>query len=100
MFSPVFAQIYFVNDSLQSTANVRPLRIEYRGALYHITDRGNERKAIFRDNVDRRRLIRYLAEAIEKFDLKIRAFCLMANHYHLEVETSRGNISQAMHWLK
>ena len=79
---------------------VRPLRIEYPGALYHITDRGNERKEIFRDDVDRRRLIRYLAEAIEKFSLKIHAFCLMENHYHLEVETSRGNLSQTMHWLK
>ena len=79
---------------------VRPLRIEYPGALYHVTDRGNERKEIFRDNVDRRKLIRYLAEAIEKFGLNIHAFCLMENHYHLEVETSRGNLSQAMHWLK
>jgi len=79
---------------------VRPLRIEYPGALYHITDRGNERKAVFRDNIDRRRLIRYLAEAVEKFSLKIHAFCFMENHYHLEIETSRANLSQAMHWLK
>ena len=79
---------------------VRPLRIEYPGALYHITDRGNERKAVFRDNIDRRRLIRYLAEAVEKFSLKIHAFCFMENHYHLEIETSRANLSQVMHWLK
>ena len=78
----------------------RPLRIEYPGALYHITDRGNERKAVFRDDVDRRKLMKYVAEAVEKFNLSIHAFCLMENHYHFEIETPRGNLSQAMHWLK
>ena len=79
---------------------VRPLRIEYPVALYHITGPVNERKDIFRDTVDRRKMIRYVAEAVEKFNLRIHAFCLMGNHYHLEIETSRGNLSQAVHWLK
>ena len=76
---------------------VRPLRIEYPVALYHITGAVNERKDIFRDTVDRRKMIRYVAEAVEKFNLRIHAFCLMGNHYHLEIETSRGNLSQAVH---
>ena len=72
---------------------VRPLRIEWPGPLYHITDRGNERKGIFRNDADRHRLIQYFAEAIEKFRLKIHAFCLMGNHYHIEIETPRWNLS-------
>jgi len=78
----------------------RPLRIEYPGALYHITDRGNERKSIYRDDADRRKMMKYIAEAVEKYSLIIHAFCLMENHYHFEIETPRGNLSQAMHWLK
>ena len=79
---------------------VRPLRIEFPGALYHITDRGNERKAVFRDDADRHRLIQYFKEAVEKFGLKIHAFCLMGNHYHIEIETPRGNLSKSMQWVK
>ena len=79
---------------------VRPLRIEFPGALYHITDRGNERKAVFRDDADRHRLIQCFKEAVEKFGLKIHAFCLMGNHYHLEIGTPRGNLSKTMQWLK
>ena len=79
---------------------VRPLRIEWPGALYHITDRGNERKPIFRDDTDRRRLIKYLAEAVDRFHLRIHAVCLMPNHYHAEIETPRGNLSKTMQWLK
>ena len=48
---------------------VRTLRIEYPGALYHITDRGNEGGTIFHDDEDRHKLIHYFEEAIEKFSL-------------------------------
>ncbi len=67
----------------------RPLRIEWSGALYHITDRGNERQVIFRDDQDRQKLIHYFEEAIEKFGLKVHALCLMPNHYHVEIETPK-----------
>jgi REP element-mobilizing transposase RayT len=77
----------------------RPLRMEWPGALYHITDRGNEKKAIFRDDEDRHRLLQYVAEGADTFQLCIHAFCLMDNHYHFEIETPRGNLSQAMQWL-
>ncbi|UCE18710.1 MAG: transposase [Gemmatimonadota bacterium] len=68
--------------------------------LYHITDRGNNRKEIFQDDKDRKRLLGYFKEAVERFRLRIHAFCLMPNHYHLEVETPFGNISRAMQWIK
>jgi putative transposase len=44
--------------------------------------------------------MKYVAEAVDKFSLTIHAFCLMKNHYHFEIETPRGNLSRAMHWLK
>ena len=65
----------------------RPLRIEYPGAYYHVSTRGNERKAIFRDDRDRERLLELLARAVEHFHLRLHGYVLMSNHYHLLVET-------------
>jgi len=65
----------------------RPLRIEYRGAYYHVTSRGNERKAIFRDEPDREKFTELLGRAAEDFRLRDHGYVLMANHYHLLVET-------------
>lgn len=77
----------------------RPLRIQWPGALYHITHRGNEGCAIFRDDRDRRRLLECVERAVERFALRVHAICLMSNHYHAQVETPRGNLAAAMHWL-
>ncbi|MEW5746306.1 MAG: transposase [Nitrospirota bacterium] len=74
----------------------RPLRIEFKGAFYHITARGNERKDIFRDNADREKLLCYFESAVERYQAVIHAFCLMDNHYHLLIETPAGNLSQTM----
>ncbi len=78
----------------------RPLRVEFPGALYHVTARGNERRAVFRDDEDRRMLLATLAQACEDFGLRIHGYCLMPNHYHLLVETPRGNLSRAVGWLQ
>jgi putative transposase len=77
----------------------RPLRIEYDGALYHLTSRGNERKAIFKDDADRQLFLETLARATERFHWFCHAYCLMDNHYHLVVETPDGNLSQGMRQL-
>ena len=61
----------------------RPLRIEYEGAHYHVTTRGSERKAIFRDDTDRWKFIELLGRAVEQFDIQVHAYVLMDNHYHL-----------------
>ncbi len=74
----------------------RPLRIEYPGAYYHITSRGNERKNIFRSNKDRDKFLSYLKSAHLKYGAVIHAFCLMNNHYHIFLETQKGNLSQIM----
>ena len=77
----------------------RPLRIEYSGAYYHVTSRGNERKAIFRDDRDRERLLELLARAVKDFHLRLHGYVLMSNHYHLLVETPRGGLSRALRYL-
>ena len=77
----------------------RPLRIEYDGALYHVTSRGNERKAIFRNANDRSLFLDTLAQVNKRFDWVCHAYCLMNNHYHLVVETRDGNLSKGMRQL-
>lgn len=74
----------------------RPLRIEYPGAFYHVTARGNEQKDIFKSQRDREKFLSYLETAALRYDAVIHAYCLMNNHYHLIVETPRGNLSQIM----
>lgn len=74
----------------------RPLRIEYPGAFYHVTSRGNEKKDIFRDTKDRQRFLRYLESATERYGASMHVYCLMSNHYHLLLETPRGNLSEIM----
>ena len=77
----------------------RPLRIERPGGRYHVTARGNERRAIFRDDSDRAHLLELLSEAAERFAIRIHAYVLMDNHFHLLVETPEANLSRAMQWL-
>jgi REP element-mobilizing transposase RayT len=74
----------------------RPIRVEFPGALYHVTARGNERRKTFRDDADRRQFLVTLEEAIRLHELRLHAFCLMPKHYHLVVETPLGNLSRAI----
>jgi REP element-mobilizing transposase RayT len=74
----------------------RPLRIIFPGAFYHITARGNERKAIFKSKRDCEKFLEYLETASERYHAVIHAFCMMDNHYHLLLETPSGNLSQIM----
>jgi putative transposase len=77
----------------------RPLRIERAGGWYHITARGNERRAIYRDNRDRQHFCELLAELVGQFNLALHAFVLMDNHYHLLLELREANLSRAVQWL-
>lgn len=74
----------------------RPLRIEFPGAVYHITTRGNARCDIFRDDRDREKFLDILGETIERYHWLCHAFCMMPNHYHLLAETPEANLSQGM----
>ena len=79
----------------------RPLRLEFSGALYHVTARGNERRDIFLGNQDDDRiaLLQTLGQVCERFQWLIHAYCLMTNHYHLLVETPDANLSKGMRQL-
>ncbi len=77
----------------------RPLRIEYPGAFYHITSRGNERRPIFQAKENYERFIGYLESSTERYGAQIHCFCLMPNHYHLLLETPRGNLQAIVHHL-
>ena len=77
----------------------RKLRVEYEGAIYHVMNRGDRREAVFRDAADRELFLRTLAEACRKTDWQVHAYCLMSNHFHLVVETPKGNLVAGMKWF-
>jgi putative transposase len=77
----------------------RPLRIQYPGATYHVTSRGNEKRSTFHTDSDRNRFLDLLAEAVDQFQWILTAYVLMSNHFHLVIELTRANLSKGMHWL-
>ncbi len=77
----------------------RALRVEGLGRRYHVTARGNEGRAIYRTDSDRAHFLKLLSEATDRFSIRVHAYVLMDNHYHLLIETPRANLSQAMQWL-
>jgi REP element-mobilizing transposase RayT len=77
----------------------RPLRIEFPGALYHVTSRGNARAPIFLDDTDRWRFLDRLGDVVGSHHWLCHAYCLMTNHYHLLVETRQPNLSRGMRRL-
>ncbi len=74
----------------------RPLRIEYAGAVYHITSRGNEKKAVFKGDQDRLNFLNTLQHVVKRYNWICHAYCLMDNHYHLLIETPDGNLAIGM----
>ena len=77
----------------------RPLRLEYEGALYHITSRGNAREDVFLNDSDRARFLEILGGVVARYGWICHAYCLMSNHYHLLIETPRANLSRGMQLL-
>lgn len=77
----------------------RPLRIQFPHAVYHVTARGNERKAIVQDDDDRVRFIQTVAAMVEQYQVLCHAWVLMDNHYHLLIETPQANLSRAIRHL-
>jgi REP element-mobilizing transposase RayT len=74
----------------------RPLRLEFPGALYHVTSRGNARAAIYADDADRERFLALLTQVVQRDHWLCHASCLMDNHYHLLLETPEGHVSHGM----
>ena len=77
----------------------RPLRLEFPGALYHVTARGNARQGIYLDDQDRHLFLSVLSEVVGRFAWICHAYCLMDNHYHLLIETPQANLSLGMRQL-
>src|SRR4030043_1076635 len=71
----------------------RPLHIEYPGAVYHITSRGNEKKPVYKDEQDRKNFLFILDKVNKRYHWLCHAYCLMDNHFHLLIETPEGNLS-------
>jgi REP element-mobilizing transposase RayT len=74
----------------------RPLRIEFAGAVYHVTSRGDRRESIFVDDQDRGALLEVVGHALSRFDAEMLAYCLMGNHYHFVLHTRQANLSRLM----
>ena len=77
----------------------RPLRLEFPGALYHVTSRGNAREDIYLDDDDRETFLIVLAKVVKRFNWRCHGYCLMGNHYHLIIETPDTNLSAGMRQL-
>lgn len=77
----------------------RPLRIEFAGALYHVTSRGDGQEDIYHDDNDRESFLEVLSDVCDRFNWSVHAYCLMSNHYHLLLETPDANLSQGMRQL-
>jgi putative transposase len=77
----------------------RLLRVDDPGLWYHLSARGNEQRAVFRDQRDREHFLGLLGEWVERFQMRLHAYVLMDNHYHLLAETTAANLSRAMQWL-
>lgn len=77
----------------------RPLRLEFSGAVYHVTSRGNARQDIFLADSDRERFLSILSATVHRYNWVCHAYCLMDNHYHLLLETPDPNLSLRMRQL-
>lgn len=77
----------------------RPSRIEFCGAVYHVTSRGNEQKPVFIDDRDRTKFLDLLLKTLQNFNWICHAYCLMGNHYHLVIETIDATLSKGMQYL-
>lgn len=77
----------------------RPLRVEFSGAIYHLTSRGNARQKVFFTDTDRELFLDTLSQVVSRYGWICHAYCLMANHYHLLVETPKANLSLGMRQL-
>lgn len=77
----------------------RPLRQDLPDGIYHVTARGVDRDAVFRDDADRVLFLRLLSETVDRHKWICHAFCLMGTHYHLVVETSQAALSRGLHGL-
>jgi REP element-mobilizing transposase RayT len=73
--------------------------VEFEGALYHLTGRGNARQRIFADEADCAKFVQLIVESLDRYDVAPHGYVLMGNHYHLIAEIHRPNLGRWMNWL-
>ena len=78
----------------------RPLRIEYEGACYHVINRGNYRRNLFKEKGSAEAFVRTLGEAAVRFGWEIHAYAVMSTHFHLALRLGEPNLSEGMKWLQ
>ncbi len=83
----VLGSVLLLPTSRAQSTHVPPLRLDFPGAVYHLASRGDRREPIYRDDEDRRQHLAVLAQAMDRFNASILAYCLMGNHYHLVLQT-------------
>ena len=72
----------------------RPLRIEYPDAYCHLINRGNRREKIFTDDSACRLFLDKLSEFSESYDIVVLGYCLMPNHFHLQLRPRHANLGK------
>jgi putative transposase len=77
---------------------VRPLRVEYKDAYYHVMSRGKGKQFIFHGDIYYERFLQCIEQAHQRFGIEVHAYCLMGNHYHLLMKTPKGNLSVSGHF--
>ena len=70
----------------------RPLRVNIPDGWYHCMNRGLERRAIFADDRDCRHFVDLLGEIVDRFRVRVHAYCLLGNHYHTIIQTPDANL--------
>jgi putative transposase len=89
-----------INDCIKEVCEMgRAPRIEYEGAVYHVTNRGNGQEMIYREEADWKAFLGIMSDVISEFGWRIYTYCLMGNHYHLLLETPQPNLSLGMREL-
>ena len=77
----------------------RPLRIQFPDAWYHVMNRGRRRESVFRDKQDYVVFVELLKEVVDMYKVRIAAYCLIPNHYHLLIQTPAGDLARGMRHL-
>src|ERR1051325_2893981 len=77
----------------------RALRLEIKNGWYHVAHRGNNGRAIYLDERDRKHFLDLLVQMIERHAVEVHAYVLMSNHYQLLIRTPEANLSAAVQWL-
>ena len=77
----------------------RPLRLEFPGALFHVTSRGNRKQDIFLDDADCQWFLDLMEKTVNRFAWTVLSYALMRNHFHIIIQLTRETLSMGMKWL-